>query len=260
MNTTNPDKAHFADRLGITKKICNSVIVEGREVPIVHQYGKDNLTSYPTLRVGFAKFAAIFAKKAGVPVRDKFMGSETLIVEKYKEVYHAGIGNNAVHKLACKGYDFRRICEKIGRPLLTEINITHAIKAWSQGKINLMLNEGIDEAFDLLTETNAADYYTNTLARMGVGNDATAASATNTGLLGGSTAFAAMEGGFPNLATAQRVDFKGSFASGLAEFAWEEFSVDNGVTPNANLQRLVSSKGTKSSGETWTAEIQITGS
>lgn len=263
MNDSVSDKARFSDKISVQKSYQKSVVIEGKEVPIIHQWGQKGLTKYPKLRVDIAKAVAKFNEKVfGVPDinKQRFFGTETIIVEKFDEVYHPGIGKDAVNILAKKGYDFRRITAKIGKPVLKEINITHAIKAWKPGWLNLMLNEGIDEIFDLTTETNAVDYYTNALARVGVGNSTTAVMASDTGLIGGSTAFEGMEGGFPNLATAQRVDFKGSFASGIAEFAWEEFTVDNGSSPNANLQRLVTPKGTKSSGETWTAEIQITGS
>lgn len=257
------DKARFADKAKVTKSYAQSVLVEGVEVPIIHTFGKKSLTAYPTLKVGLAKkIAAINEKLFGLsnPMKERYIGTETIIVEKFKEVYAPGIGEDAVDKLAKKGYNFEQICRKIGKPVLKEIGIGHAIKGLKFGFLNVMLNEGIDEIWNLVTETNALDYYTNLLARVGVGNGTGAAVATQTALLGGSTAFAGMEVGFPNVATAQRVDFKGSFGNGVAEFAWEEFTVDNGAIPNANLQRLVSAKGTKSAGETWTAEIQITGS
>ncbi len=252
----------FSDEVFISKKPANCVVVEGKQVPVITKWGKNNFEKYPALRVAMIeKFATIGEKLFGMPnpTKDRFFGTESIVVEKYKEVYVPGIGNDAVYTLSKMGYNFREICAKIGKPVLTEVNIHRTIKSFKDGWINLMLNEGIDVIFDLITENNDANYYTNLLARVGVGNDNTAALATQTGLLGGSTAFEAMEVGFPNLATAQRVDFKGSFADGIAEFAWEEFTVDNGNVANHNLQRLVSAKGTKSPGEVWTAEIQITG-
>ena len=197
--------------------------------------------------------------KIGLPLQEQFSGTELVRVEKYKELYVPGIGNNAIQKLNVKGYNFRQIAQKIGKNQLYEINIHHALKKipWSKLWLNSMLNEGVQEIIELMTEINATDYYTNSLARMGVGNGNAAVVATQTALQGGSSAFVAMEATFPSR-TAQRVDFKGSYADGVAEFAWEEFSIDNGVTPNANLQRLLASKGTKGTGEVWTAEVQIT--
>ncbi len=124
-----------------------------------------------------------------------------------------------------------------------------------EGEGNLMLNEGIDEIWDLVTGVGGT-VYSNANARIGVGNSNTAADATQTGLLGGSTAFKAMEGGYPT-STTQKVTFKSSFGDAEANFAWEEWTVDNGATPDKNLNRKVESLGTKSTG-TWTLEVSIT--
>jgi len=261
MNKITNDRARFREQILVEKSYPKTILVEGVEVPIIHQFGRKGELNYPKLRVKVAELITKFNSKVfGIAYNERFFGTESLTVEKFKEVYVPGIGNDAVNILAQKGYGFRQICSKIGLPVLKEINISHAIKILKPYWLNLMLNEGIDEIWDLIAEINAIDYYTNLLARNGVGNSATVAAATDTGLIGASTAFVAQEAGFPAVATAQRIDFKGSFAAGVAEFAWEEFTIDNGATPNANLQRLVTPKGTKSAGETWTAEIRITGS
>ena len=263
MNFLKGDKAKFNDHISVTKAYQQSVMIEGKEVPINHEWGSKGYKTYPKARVNLAKAIANFNSKvfgAINPFEEKFFGTEYLRIEKYKEVYHAGIGNDAVFKLSQKGYNYRQIAAKIGKPVVKSIDIAHAIKGWKPGFLNLMLDEGVDIIWDLINESNAVDYYTNALARMGVGNSTTAAAKTDTGLIGGSTVFLAMVATYPLSTTAQRVDFKGSAADGIGEFAWEEFSVDNGTTPNDNLQRLVSAKGTKSTGEVWTAEVQITGS
>jgi len=124
-----------------------------------------------------------------------------------------------------------------------------------EGEGNLMLNEGIDEMWDLVTGAGGTTY-NNTNARIGVGNGTTAASAGQTGLQGASTAFKGMETGYPT-STSQKVTFKSSFGDTEANFAWEEWTVDNGSTPDKNLNRKVESLGTKSTG-TWTLEVDIT--
>ena len=127
-----------------------------------------------------------------------------------------------------------------------------------EGEGNLMLNEGINALWSILCETTPTeDRYTAANARIGVGNGTTAAAATDTGLVGGSTAFKAMESGFPTFGSAQKAVFKSSFGDADANFAWDEWTVDNGATPNKNLNRKVESLGTKSSG-TWTLEVAIT--
>ena len=253
------DSARGLDKVNISKNYAKTVLLEGKETPIIHHFGKANFDSYPTKRIALLKGLNKFMTKVGLPLQEQFSGTELVRVEKYKELYVPGIGNDAIQKLNEKGYNFRQIAKKIGRNQLYEINIHHALKKipWNKLWLNSMLNEGSEEIIELLTEINATDYYTNALARMGVGNGVAAVVATQTALQGGSTSFVAMETTFPSR-TNQRVDFKGSYADGVAEFAWEEFSVDNGVTPNANLQRLLASKGTKGTGEVWTAEVQIT--
>ena len=123
---------------------------------------------------------------------------------------------------------------------------------------NLLLNEGVNALWSILCETTATETrYTAANARIGVGNGTTAAAATDTGLAGASTAFKAMESGFPTFGSAQKATFKSSFGDTEANFAWEEWTIDNGATPNKNLNRKVESLGTKSSG-TWTLEVSLT--
>jgi len=98
--------------------------------------------------------------------------------------------------------------------------------------------------------------YTNAIADMGVGNSATAAAATDTGLIGGSSLFKAMVATYP-LRTNQTMDFRSDFTTAEANFAWEEASVRNGVTRNKNMNRKVQSLGTKTTG-TWTLTASIT--
>ena len=123
---------------------------------------------------------------------------------------------------------------------------------------NLLLNEGINALWSILCETTPTeDRYTAANARIGVGNGTTAAAAAQTALQGGSTAFKAMESGFPTFGSAQKATFKSSFGDTEANFAWEEWTIDNGATPNKNLNRKVESLGTKSGG-TWTLEVSVT--
>lgn len=121
---------------------------------------------------------------------------------------------------------------------------------------DVFLNEGINAIWTLVCG-GSETAFNNANARVGVGNGTDAESASQTGLTGGSTAFAAMESGYPTFGSGQKVTFKGSFGDGEAEFAWEEFTVDNGSTPNKNLHRKKTSKGTKGSGETWVLTIEL---
>lgn len=124
------------------------------------------------------------------------------------------------------------------------------------GKGNLLLNEGIDELWDLVTGAGGTAY-SNANARIGVGNSNTAAVATQTALLGGSSEFKGMEATYP-LSTSQAATFRASFGSSEGNFAWEEWTIDNGAGANKNLNRRVVVLGTKVSGTTWVFTVTIT--
>lgn len=122
---------------------------------------------------------------------------------------------------------------------------------------NLLLNEGIQEMWDLIIGAGGAvAAFNNATADMGVGNSATAAAATDTGLIGASSLFKAMVATYPQR-TAQTMDFRSDFVTAEANFAWEEASVRNGNTRNRNMNRKVQSLGTKTTG-TWTLTSSIT--
>lgn len=117
---------------------------------------------------------------------------------------------------------------------------------------NLLLNEGINEIWDLVAG-NVATAFSNANARIGVGTGTVAAAATQTGLQGTSTSFQGMNTGYPSV-TGQTIKFQADFGSGQASFAWEEWSVDNGG--GINMNRKVTNLGTKSGG-TWTLTVDI---
>jgi hypothetical protein len=94
-------------------------------------------------------------------------------------------------------------------------------------KGNLLLNEGINELFALICSATGTKF-DNTNAYLGVGDSATAADATQTGLQAAANyLYKAMEAGFPTYGTAQKATWKSSFGSAEANFAWNEFTVCN---------------------------------
>jgi hypothetical protein len=64
-----------------------------------------------------------------------------------------------------------------------------------------------------------------------------------------------MDAGYPT-STSQQITLKTSFASGEANYAWNEWVVKQ-ATSAICLNRKVNSLGTKASG-TWTLEVSIT--
>jgi len=122
---------------------------------------------------------------------------------------------------------------------------------------NIFLQEGIQEIWDLTIGAGGTTLYNNANARTGVGSDATAEAATQTGLIDGTPTFKAMDATYP-IRTAQTVDFRSTYVGGDANEAWNEFTVDNGSVRNKNIHRKVSAQGTKTSGQTWVLTISLT--
>lgn len=122
---------------------------------------------------------------------------------------------------------------------------------------NLLLNEGIQELWDLAIAAGGTTAYNNANAEIGVGDSSTAAVATQTDLQAASNKlFKAMVATYPQR-TNQTVDFRSDFTSGEANFAWAEWGIRNGNTRNKNLNRKVESLGTKATG-TWTLTASVT--
>lgn len=107
---------------------------------------------------------------------------------------------------------------------------------------------------------------TATATRIGVGSDsATAFSAGQTDLVGGSKYFMTMDSTYPSTA-AGVITARATYASGVANFAWNEWCLDigsptvsAGSTVNATmLNRKVVSMGTKASGASWVFTVTVT--
>jgi len=122
---------------------------------------------------------------------------------------------------------------------------------------NVLLRVGIETLWKLLAGLSATAY-SNANARLGVGNDNTAAQDTDTDLLGASTAWKAMEAGYPIVGALadKKITFRSIFGSAEGNFAWLEWAVDNGAAAHKLLNRKVENLGTKSSGS-WQLTIEI---
>lgn len=124
---------------------------------------------------------------------------------------------------------------------------------------NLLLNEGIGEAWDLICGLGTPAAFSNANANLGVGDSTSAESAAHTGLQAPTNKlYKAVEAGYPSRA-AQTVTWQAIFGTSEANFSWQEFTVANGNSDaSVNLNRKVSDQGTKASGQTWTLELDIT--
>jgi hypothetical protein len=123
---------------------------------------------------------------------------------------------------------------------------------------NVMLNEGINTLTNLLAGQGSETNYGNANARLGVGESSTAESATQTALQGSTLTFKAMDATYPATGASQYIRFQSTFGGSDANNAWNEFTADNGSTPNKNLNRKVSAQGTKTSGQTWILQLTVT--
>src|SRR6185437_10619267 len=125
---------------------------------------------------------------------------------------------------------------------------------------NILLNAGINELWTLAAGSGGT-LYNNANAFIGVGDSSVAAAATQTGLQAATNkTYKAMDASFPTFGTSQLVTFQATFGSVDANYAWNEFSVRNASSEASGqaLNRLVSAQGTKTSGQTWQVQIQIT--
>ena len=122
---------------------------------------------------------------------------------------------------------------------------------------NLLLNEGIQTMLDLMAGEGSPTAFSTANARVGVGDSNTAAAATQTDLQAATNkTYKAMNGTYPNR-TNQTMDWQSDFTSGEANYAWNEWVIDNGASAAKTLNRKVESLGTKTTG-TWTMTASVT--
>jgi hypothetical protein len=103
----------------------------------------------------------------------------------------------------------------------------------------------------------AAALFDNANAHIGVGNSTTAFAATQTDLVGASKFRKAMDATYPQ-AAAGAMTFRSTFATGDANFAWEEWGVFNAAAAGTMMNRVVQANGTKASTETKQVTVTIT--
>jgi hypothetical protein len=123
---------------------------------------------------------------------------------------------------------------------------------------NLLLNAGINQIWCLVcgtggTQFSAANGY------IAVGTSTTAENATQTALVatGASLATATMDSTYPTYGTSQKATWRSTFGTGVANFAWNEIAVLNAAAGTL-MNRKVQAMGTKASGTTWVATLEIT--
>jgi len=124
---------------------------------------------------------------------------------------------------------------------------------------NVALNEGLGELIDIICGLGTPTKWDNSNARLGVGDSNAAESPTQTGLQASTNkTYKTMDSGYPTRSN-QTAEWRATFGSADANYAWEEYTVVNASSDTGkNLNRKISSKGTKASGESWVLSLQIT--
>ena len=124
---------------------------------------------------------------------------------------------------------------------------------------NVLLNAGINILWTLVGGTGATKY-DNGNAYIGVGDSTSGAVATQTALQASSNkTYAAMNGGYPTYGASQLATWQSTFASGVANYPWNEIGIFNAAAGGGTmLDRAQQAMGTKASGTSWISTVQIT--
>jgi len=121
---------------------------------------------------------------------------------------------------------------------------------------NIFLTTGINEIWKLVTG-QSANTFNNAQAQIGIGDSATASAAGQTDLQASTNkTYKAMNANYPTVPSAGAVQFQATFASGDANYVWNEFVVKQGTSAIC-IDRGVSTMGTKAAGTSWTATVTL---
>ena len=100
-----------------------------------------------------------------------------------------------------------------------------------------------------LAAGGAGTALSNANARIGVGDSTAAEAASQTGLQAATNkTYQAVDASYPTYGKSQQIVFRSTFGGSSANYAWNEFTVDNGTT---SLNRKTSTQGSKTSGQIW---------
>jgi hypothetical protein len=104
----------------------------------------------------------------------------------------------------------------------------------------------------------ASTPFSNANSYIGVGDSTTAFAVGQTDLQAATNKLRkAMDATYPQLAT-NVLTFRSTFATGDANFAWQEWGVFNASSAGTMLNRVVESLGTKTNTQTWQFTVTLT--
>lgn len=135
---------------------------------------------------------------------------------------------------------------------------------------NLLMYGGASAQWETLlgngtgTGGQTLTYFNNANAYIGVGDSSTSEAATHTDLQAASNKLRkAMDATYPThtdgtTSGSASVVFRSTFATGDANYAWNEWGVFNGSSGGRMLNRKVQSLGTKTSAASWQLTVTLT--
>lgn len=124
--------------------------------------------------------------------------------------------------------------------------------------MNLAATNAYRDYLATLTAGAGGTAFNNANSYIGVGDSSTAFAATQTDLQAASNKMRkAMDATYPTNA-ANVLTFRSTFATGDANFAWNEWGIFNASTAGTMLSRKVESLGTKTSAQSWQITCTIT--
>ena len=124
---------------------------------------------------------------------------------------------------------------------------------------NALVNEGINHILTIIgTDAKTGTPFSNANANLIVGTGSGTATAADTESTFTAGVKKTMESGYPTYGTDQKITWKASYGPDDANQAWNEFGVLNAASDGVLLNRKVSDQGTKTSGQTWELELEIT--
>jgi hypothetical protein len=117
-------------------------------------------------------------------------------------------------------------------------------------------DKGAIAVINLFAGTGTVNAFNATNARIGVGDSATAFSASQTDLIG-SNKFRKLVNGAPIVAT-NTADYESTFDLAEANFDWNEIALFNSASGDyMATRRTLTGFGTKTSAEAWTVVITV---
>ena len=121
---------------------------------------------------------------------------------------------------------------------------------------NLFLTAGINELWKLVTG-QSANVFSNAQAQVGIGDSSAAAAAGQTDLQAATNkTYKAVDASYPSVPAAGAVQFKATFGTADANYAWNEFVIKHGTSAIC-IDRGVGTFGTKAAGTTWVATVTL---